>query len=335
MLNSKNRKILIVADALANCMPASDTSLAIAQGAISNGFLVYWCESRHINIYNRDVEIEKLIQVKSVSVQKVDFEKINDEILPNGKSLNQFEYVFIRKDPPFDEAYKDLCWILGTQTNIKIINSPSSLLTHHEKSLPYFLYNSEIIQEGNLTATCVSSDIKVIKRFCSNLPEKIVSKPWLGHAGRGVELHNSYSDLVTFLDNQEKLDTQFLAKPIIFQEFIKDIATVGDRRVIVVNGEYFCDFVRIPATGKIESNLAQGGTAELRPMNSELRLLVDNIAAFLKKQGIVLAGLDLIGNKVSEINITSPTGIRAAEKLLNKELCLNFFENLTRNQDAL
>ncbi len=134
-----------------------------------------------------------------------------------------------------------------------------------------------------------------------------------------MQLFKNPKELISqFKKNKEK-DDLYLVQP-----FLQNISTDGDRRVFFIQGEVYFHFVRLPQSGSIISNTAQGGKTILKEMNQEQQFLCKNIGNFLKKHQIFFAGLDLIGNKVGEINITSPTGIRAYETLTQKKMKFSF-----------
>ena len=144
-----------------------------------------------------------------------------------------------------------------------------------------------------------------MKYFDSQNEEQVVTKPFLGFGGRDVELqgreayrHSASSDLDRFI-----------------QPFVSEVRTRGDRRVLFLEGKVIGHFVRMPAQGGFISNLAQGGTAHAKPLSAEEEELCVKVSNFLAAVGINFAGADFIGSRVSEINITSPTGLRSLEAL--------------------
>jgi len=113
----------------------------------------------------------------------------------------------------------------------------------------------------------------------------------------------------------------------VVQPFLKEVLD-EDRRLLVIDGKVRGQFVRVPPPGGFVANLAQGGRAEFRPLSKAQQAVGARAAHFLKKVGIVFAGLDLIGSKVSEINVTSPTGFLAFEKLTGENLAANVIDSM-------
>jgi glutathione synthase len=335
-------RILIIGDALNTLKPNGDSSLAMAEAALEMGWSVFWCEPSDVAIYGFDVVLESVHQLQSVSRSALPcfqpYELATSRVLP----LTHFNSVWIRKDPPFDDAYKTLCWKLSMQPKVNCSNSPAALLSFHEKSLPFIARNKGILRDTELVPSCVANSVSTVKHFVleyielsklvlnaqglglvgstSADPLKWIAKPWLGHGGNSVQLFQDANDLFSFLEGSlpgSFADSNKVTENWIVQPFLTEIFTEGDRRVFFVKGKVVCDFVRFPGKGKIAANLAQGGTAKLVPLTAYQVELIQRIGAFLSEMKIDIAGVDLIGNRVGEINITSPTGLRAYLDLTN------------------
>lgn len=312
---NSSKKILFIGDALNKLNLSSDSSLAIAQAALSQNHQVYWCIPEKVVYYKNTILIEECDELIHISPTKLHTGNKQKIFLP------QFAFCFIRKDPPFDAAYKDLCWLLATEKNVKMLNPPHTLLTYHEKSLPWHAFTEGVLEENNLIPTCFTHSLSTIEDFCSSLnTTQFIAKPWLGHGGEDVRLFQEKSDLFTYLKSREKNEA-----PLLVQPFIKEIHTLGDRRVLIANGKILCHFVRLPAKGRIAANLAQGGSAQLTPLTAEQNDICLKLARYLKEKQILFAGIDLIGLFVSEINITSPTGLRTYETLAKTPISLKAF----------
>ena len=190
--------------------------------------------------------------------------------------FSEFTYCFIRVNPPFDESYKDLCWILSTQTKVKIYNPPSALLNFHEKSFQFRAFSEMVLEEKNLISTCVSESLEIIKEFINfqikNGIKKFITKPWLGHGEIDIRLWHDRHDLIDYI--------RISKHKLIIQPFLDEIHTVGDRRVIIINGSVCFTFIRIPPKEGVASNLAQGGSALIRDMTSAQLLLCQRLGVF-------------------------------------------------------
>lgn len=339
--------ILIVGDPLESLNYATDSSLAMAEGAIDLGFAVHWSTAADLELLNGSVIVKN----------RVIIEKINKTLPPSMVTmpvghlvpLSGYRKVFVRKDPPFDESYTDLCWFLLQLENNRVVNAPQALLLQHEKLAPSMLAKAGIIPEYALVPGLVSKNTESLRLFAlelfstansllsslQNLPDfksfifRVLVKPWRGHGGRGIQTFSCMKEVQNWLSHAEKDHATGELKDLyILQPLLPEIFSEGDRRVFVVNGKVAFDFVRKPAAGKVEANLAQGGSAELRAMTPEQKRLSDKIAIELKRQGILLAGLDFIGDRLTEVNITSPTGIRTFESLTRTPIAKTIMQDL-------
>lgn len=312
---NSSKKILFIGDALNTLKLSSDSSLALAEAALSQGHCVSWCTPEKVVYFKNTVLIEECDELVHVSSTQLHIGKKQRHFLA------EFSLCFIRKDPPFDAAYKNLCWLLATEKNVKMINPPHTLLTYHEKSLPWHAFAEGVLEEHNLIPTCFARSLSTIQDFCTALPNtQFIAKPWLGHGGEDVTLFQEKSDLFTYLKSRDSKQD-----PLLVQPFLEEIHTLGDRRVLIANGKVVCHFVRLPAQGRIAANLAQGGSAQLKPLTPEQNEICLKLARYLQEKQILFAGIDLIGLFVSEINITSPTGLRTYENLAKTPVSLKAF----------
>ena len=215
-------------------------------------------------------------------------------------SLNFFDAILMRQDPPFNMDYINNTYILeaASKLGVKVFNDPKVLRDNNEK-LAILDYPSLI------TDTIVSSSKKIIEDFIDKNSE-VVIKPLGLMGGEGIRrFHREDTDLLETLDfiDQKK-------EKMMVQKFIPEVFE-GDKRVILISGED-CGFsvTRIPQGDDFRGNLAVGGKAEVREMNDRDFEIVNAIKPKLIKQGILVAGIDILGSFLTEINITSPTCFR-------------------------
>lgn len=332
MRKESTSPVLFIADPLHALKIASDTSLAFAEGALSLGRSVYWCEPQDVSVFGTEIRIQHPTRLISVSTAEVKHERCTQPL-----PLSFFSHAFVRKDPPFNDNYRDLCWMLASQHTTRIANAAEALLSFHEKAVQWRAASEGFLGEDNLISTCVSADPQLLLEFAHSEIKKqnsteasarFVLKPWLGHGGEDVHLLKSFSELEAHLKKLGTTPQGALQEKQMLQPFLPEIHSEGDRRVLIVCGKVIGDFVRFPASGRIESNLAQGGRAEVVPMNASQLALMESLGQFLVKHDIGFAGADLIGNRVSEVNITSPTGIRTVEKFNGCALAAKVMESL-------
>ena len=215
-------------------------------------------------------------------------------------SLDFFDAILMRQDPPFNMDYINNTYILeaASKLGVKVFNDPKVLRDNNEK-LAILDYPSLI------TDTIVSSSKEIIKDFIDKNSE-VVIKPLGLMGGEGIRrFHREDTDLLETLDfiDQKK-------EKMMVQKFIPEVFE-GDKRVILISGED-CGFsvTRIPQGDDFRGNLAAGGKAEVRELNDRDFEIVNAIKPKLIKQGILVAGIDILGSFLTEINITSPTCFR-------------------------
>ncbi|MBN9542994.1 MAG: hypothetical protein J0G32_04275 [Alphaproteobacteria bacterium] len=216
-------------------------------------------------------------------------------------NLEQADSIFIRHDPPYNMDYLTSCYMLKTiEHKVKIYNKPSVITSHPEKIIP--VYFKDFMPKTLITAS-LDEAIKFKK------DHKCIIKPLYGHAGEGVKIFETSND---FLDYQ-KIYGDYL----IIQEFLPEI-TQGDVRIIMSFDKIMTSFIRVPLEGEIRANTARGATPHPYNLTSRQLEMCNKIGMFLKENDILLAGIDMIGNYVTEVNITSPTGVPLANKLYGK-----------------
>ena len=224
-------------------------------------------------------------------------------------NLNKLDCIFFRKDPPVDCNYISLLQILKQleYQNTLILNSPDSLIRFNEKILGYELSNPKV-------PTVIGSNLKKIKALLDSHKE-IVLKPMNMMAGKGIiRLKQNKESIKKINEYLEKY------KIIIAQKFLKEIKN-GDNRVIIYDGIIHDKVMaRYPGRGDFRANLACGGSYKIKEINKSYLPLLAEIASFLKYHGIFFAGVDMIGQYITEINITSPTGLQQIGKGLSNKI---------------
>ena len=305
-------KILIISDPIETVSPRSDTGLSMLRGALARGHHVFWTTPKWVHFWQDDVHCRAW---RATGCQDHELPAMETSAVNQG--LADFHTVWIRKDPPFDEAYMSLCWLLSlVRDRTLIVNDPNLLLLHHEKILPLQAHAEGFLRADQIIPTWVGRNQDLAPP--ANFPDGMtICKPWLGFGGRDVSLH---PDVATAFASRSRGDFHVL------QPFQQEVKESGDRRVFFINGEYKADFVRMPKSGSIVANLAQGGHAELRPLSKTEESLTADLAAFLHKHKIMIAGADYLGGRLSEVNITAPTGFETLRELGGRDLREEFVE---------
>lgn len=283
-------KSLFITDTFSNLNVKKDTSILMMEEVMHLGNNAYQCE---IN----DLSIKKGL-VYSTASEIISTNKLGEK---SEIALSEFQYTFMRKDPPVDENFINALHLLSLAENqgTKVFNNPNSIKQFNEKI--FALYFEEFIPN-----TFISSNISKIKDFMTNNTSTIV-KPFDGMGGSSIyKLDDANQDSLKIL---EKL-TSNEKTLIIAQEFLDEIYE-GDVRVLIINGKPFQKtLARIPQDGNFKGNLAAGGKGLVRDITKDQQYIAEEIGKYLMKKGINFAGIDVIGDRLTEINITSPTCAR-------------------------
>lgn len=286
-------KLLFILDPLDALVTYKDTSLAMMRAAQARGHTLWVCEQH-------DWQLEH--EVVTVDAQTFAFHvdgswKTSDK---STVSPADFDAVLMRKDPPFDNEYLYSTYLLelAQQQGARIINDPAAIRGWNEKlsvaRFPQFA-----------PPFIVTSQQAKILAFLAEHGDIIV-KPLDGMGGSGIfrlrkEDPNIYAILETL--------TQFQTQTIMVQRYIPDIVK-GDKRILVINGEPLpYALARIPKTGETRGNLAAGGKGVAQPLSARDKEIADTVGKVLKQHGLFLVGLDVIGDYLTEVNVTSPTGM--------------------------
>lgn len=261
------------------------------------------CLRQKINIFYSTIDAISIDSEMNIEVEYQKIEAINKSITSSNITKNNIQYfnkIFIRKDPPFDGSYLNLTHILDhiKSNDIKIFNDSSSIRSHNEK-LSILQFNDLIVP------SLVTSSFSAIKEFISKY-KKVILKPLDGMAGNGIFMvTNKDKNLNVILETMIS-DSHH---SIMVQKFIPEISE-GDTRIILVNGEPLpYGLTRIPQSDEIRANLAKGGSGVIRKINKNDEIIISRIKPYLLEKNLNFVGIDIIGCYLTEINVTSPTGL--------------------------
>ena len=217
--------------------------------------------------------------------------------------LSSFDVVGLRQDPPFDMGYITTTHLLERlDSNTLVVNDPFWVRNYPEKLL--------VLQFPELTPpTTIARDLSTLRAFRDKHGD-IILKPLYGNGGAGVfRLMPDDRNLVSLYE----LFTGMNREPLIAQKYVPDVSN-GDKRIILVDGEPIGAINRVPPIGETRSNLHIGGTAEKIGLTARDKEICDAIGPLLREKGQVFVGIDVIGDYLTEINVTSPTGIQELER---------------------
>ena len=233
--------------------------------------------------------------------------------------LEDMDIVLMRQAPPFNMSYITATYLLEKITNkTLVINDPTGVRNSPEKLLVTNF-------KDFIPSTLISSDFNEIKNFRS-LYKDIIVKPLYGNGGSGV-FHLTADD--ENLSSLIEFFTSFSQEPLIVQEYIPEVR-LGDKRIILIDGHPIGAINRIPPKGEARSNMHVGGQAEKIELNDVDKSICEAIGDELRNRGLFFAGIDVIGNFLTEINVTSPTGIQEINRFDGIQVEKLFWNNLEK-----
>jgi len=294
-------KYLFIIDAPETLTLYKDTTIALIKECLYQGI-----EAHYANINSLSIDKNQNVIVDSYNIPSIGSLLTSKLKLKN--KIQHFSKVFIRKDPPFDDNYLNLTFILehAKDVNVEFINNPASIRNHNEKL-------SILNFKDLIPPTIVSSNAEEINKFL-NKEKKVIIKPLDGMAGNGIfMLTPKDKNLNSILETSTKNGT----KLIMIQKYLPEISK-GDKRIIIIKGEAIpFALARIPSKSDIRANLAKGGKGRAQKLTFGDKKIVKRLKDFLIKNELNFVGIDIIGNYLTEINITSPTGIVEIEEQTN------------------
>ena len=294
-------RYLFVMDPLATMLVDKDTTFAFMLEAIARGHEVYFSALRDLVArghqpfaFARRCEVARGIPNHKFLDEGADYQ------------LEHFHAIFMRKDPPVDTAYAYAAMLLALADTRRtfVMNRPAALLTANEKL--YQLNFPEVIPP-----TLVTYEVVRLKKFMAEQGGQMIVKPLGGHGGEGVFLVSvGDRNLGAILETVTRFETQ----PIMAQRYIAEVRN-GDKRLIVLNGEPIGGTLRVPRDDEHRGNIHVGGNTIKAPVTRRDREICRVLRPRLEHDGLYFVGLDIIGDFVTEVNVTSPTGVQEIDRL--------------------
>lgn len=307
-------KFLFIIDPIHLLDPGHDTSVALMEAAQSFGHEVWITEAGHLSIKQGQAwAMAQPVQLVPVQLQEgrwiaeLVWHQVGDRtLLP----LDEMNAVFMRTDPPVDVPYLYATYILDYVNPAKtlVVNSPHGLRTANEKV--YALQFTDVIPD-----TIVSQDKRVIRQFVEQQGAAVI-KPLGGKGGEGILFiepgDRNFNSLL-------EVSTHHYRTPVMVQSYLP-AAKDGDKRIILLDGEPIGAVNRIPTGSEFRGNMAVGGRVADVEITERDRQICERVAPLLRRDGLYFVGLDVIGGYLTEVNVTSPTGIREIDRLSNVRL---------------
>jgi glutathione synthase len=296
-------RFVYVMDPMSRVLPDKDTTFAFQRAAQRRGHESLHCELR--DVYIEDGEAWARVHNLRVSDSAPFFS------LDGAKDVHlaDVDCVFIRKDPPFDSAYLHVTLMLeALRGRVLVVNDPRGLRDANEK-----LYTLHFAQ--HMPATLVSSDRERIMAFVAGVGQAVV-KPLDGAGGSGVMV-------VSKADRNTRSIVDYITgdgtRHAMVQQYVEAVRA-GDKRVLLLGGEILGAINRIARDDDVRSNIHAGGRVVPCSVTDGERAIVADMAPRLSADGLVFVGLDFIGGKLTEVNVTSPTGIQELSRHVGRDV---------------
>jgi glutathione synthase len=311
-------RLVVVMDPIGAIKPAKDSTLAVLVAAQARGWELYYAELQ--DLWLRDgIAWGRLAPLK-VSDEPSSWYSLGERAT---SKLGEFDVILMRKDPPFDTEYIYSTYILE-RAQIQgafVCNRPQGLRDMNEK-----VYTAWFPQ--CCAPTLITRNMHDMGEFLRE-HGKVVCKPLDGMGGKSIfVLEQGDKNRNVVFETLTGYGTRYA----IVQRYLPEIVTAGDCRIILVDGEPVpFALKRVPAPEDNRGNLAAGARAESRPLNERDRWLCSQIGPAMRAAGMIFVGLDVIGDYVTEINVTSPTGIRELNKKHGVDIGGMLVEAIDRN----
>src|SRR6187200_2262818 len=292
-------KIAVQMDPIQRISIKGDSTFALLLEAQKRGYKLAYYTPDRLALLNGRV----FAQIESLSVRDTagDYFTLAE---PRRAELTEFDVVLLRQDPPFDLAYVTTTHVLERiHPKTLVINDPASVRNAPEK-----VFVTEF--PDLMPPTLLTRDLAEIKAFRAAHGD-IVMKPLYGHGG-GAVFRLTREDL-NFGSLYDMFATTF-REPWVIQKFLPEVKE-GDKRIILVDGEFAGAVNRVPAVDDLRSNMVRGGAPKETALTPREREICEALGPKLRERGLLFVGIDVIGGWLTEINVTSPTGIRAIKNL--------------------
>ena len=310
----KHFKIAIQMDPLESINIKADSTYILALEAQKRGYRLFHYLPENLIYENGRVSalgnVFKLFPNKKIFFKKSKIQKI---------FLDDYDVVLVRQDPPFNMSYITATYLLEMVSGkTLILNNPKSIRDNPEK-LSMFNFKNII------PPTLISKNLEQCFNFKKKYKKKII-KPLYGNGGEGISKLEGINALLK--RKILKLISRY-KQPIVIQKYLKEIKE-GDRRIILIDGEYVGSVARIPKKGSVTANFHTGGSAKKVGLVRRDKKICSILKPFLKKKKLFFTGIDVIGNYLTEINVTSPTGIQEINKLNRVKLEEFFWDRVEK-----
>ncbi len=295
-----------------------DSTFALALEGQSRGHTLLYYGPRDLTF--RDGVVSAVVRPLQVRATKGDHFTLSDA---QRLDLSKTDVVLMRQDPPFDMAYITATHILERiHPKTLVVNDPA-----HVRNAPEKLFVTEF--KDLMPPTLITTDRGEIAAFRAEHKD-IILKPLYGNGGAGVfRVKQDDENLGALLE----MFTAFYREPVIVQRYVPEVRQ-GDKRIILVDGEFAGAINRVPAAGEARSNMHVGGRPEATTLTAREKDICNTLAPELKRRGLIFTGIDVIGNYLTEINVTSPTGIHEVKRFGGADIAALIWDAIEKKRKA-
>lgn len=313
---AKIRNVAVQMDHVAGINIAGDSTFAMSLEAQSRGYKLFHYTPDRLSLRDgrlyASVEPMVLRDIKGDHFELGPAERVD---------LSTMDVVLLRQDPPFDMAYITSTHLLERiHPKTLVVNDPGWVRNSPEK-----IFVTEFADL--MPKTLITRDAAEIRSFRDELGD-IILKPLYGNGGAGV-FHSTRDD--RNLSSLLEMFGQMFREPFIAQQYLPDVRK-GDKRIILVDGEFAGAINRVPAEHDSRSNMHVGGRAEATELTAREKEICARIGPALRERGFLLVGIDVIGDYMTEINVTSPTGIREVKKFGGADIASLLWDAIERKR---
>jgi glutathione synthase len=311
----------IVMDPIEKIKPAKDSTLAMMLAAQRREWPMVTMDVSDLRL--RDGEPRATVRSVTVFDDASHWFEAGPE---QDLGLTGVDILLMRKDPPFDLAYITATWVLerAEEAGVLVVNRPRSLRDANEKVFVSWFPECA-------PPTLITSSIQELRAFHA-AQGAVVVKPLDLMGGRSVFIvsaHDPNSNVI--FEESTRRGTAFVQA----QGYIPEITETGDKRILLIDGEPVpCTLIRRPAPGEGRANMAAGGTAEGGTLSERDRWICERLGPALRARGLTFAGIDVIGDWLTEINVTSPTGIRELDRFFGMDIAGQFLDVIEKQWRA-
>jgi glutathione synthase len=310
----------VVMDPIDKIKPWKDSTFAMLLAAAARGWELHYMEMGDLQL----LDGQACARTRPLSVVD-DTEQWFSLGEPDHIPLQQLDVILMRKDPPFDVEYVYATYVLerAALAGTLVVNDPRSLRDVNEKAFTAWFADV-------CPSSMIARDMQALKRFAAGF-DRAVAKPLDGMGGKSI-----------FVMGREDLNNNVILETLtdhgsrfaMVQEYLPEIVEEGDTRVLLVDGKAIpYGLARIPAGGEFRGNLAVGGRGVGRPITEREARICERVGPELVRRGILFAGLDVIGGRLTEVNVTSPTCIRELDEQFGLDIAGDLMDAIARYRE--